>query len=57
MINHNEIPNDNQGYEDGGDERSNFGLDTLPLEVVEQMYEVVKGQKTRFVRALERQLN
>lgn len=51
-----ELSNDSYAYEDGGNEESNFGLDTLPLDVVEQMYEVVKNEKTRFVRALERQI-
>ena len=57
MINRsNEISNDSYAYEDGGNEESNFGLDTLPLDVVEQMYEVVKHEQTRFVRALQRQI-
>ena len=57
MINRNEISNDSYAYDSEGSEESNFGLDTLPLDVVEQMYEVVKGQETRFVRALRRQID
>lgn len=56
MTSNKELPNDSYAYEDGGNEESNFGLNTLPLDVVKEMYEVVKHEKTRFVRALERQL-
>lgn len=56
MSNKKELPNDNYADDFEGSEESNFGLDTLPLNVVRDMYEVVKGQDTRFVRALKRQI-